>query len=353
MNTDLSYISLISLINFFIVAISLKYFISLAKKKKIYEINNEFIKKKKTVPTFGGIIFISTFILFFTISLFRDNFIYHQLNRLYVVPLLLTVLLIISLLDDKFNISSGIRFIVQVTVVFLSLTVIKFPLTNFIYLKLEVLLILYLWIFIINTSNFVDGLDGMLSINVIFFGIGAFLIIFLTKSSNIDQTLILSTSLIISSVLAFLLFNYPKAKIYMGDSGSIPTGYIIGLILLNIGILKDFYAALFLFTYPIIDVATTIVIKTLIKKKLPWARLFDYSFLQPVIKYKQEHKYVTNKIIFANSISLILLILYLLYNYKFLIIINFLIHSFLVLFFNKKLSFKNVSKINRIKKRNI
>jgi len=57
MNTDLSYISLISLINFFIVAISLKYFISLAKKKKIYEINNEFIKKKILVTIFFFIFF--------------------------------------------------------------------------------------------------------------------------------------------------------------------------------------------------------------------------------------------------------------------------------------------------------
>jgi UDP-N-acetylmuramyl pentapeptide phosphotransferase/UDP-N-acetylglucosamine-1-phosphate transferase len=132
----------------------------------------------------------------------------------------------------------------------------------------------------------------------------------------------------------------------MGDSGSIPIGYIIGFLIIQNLNLNDPYVVFFLFSYPITDVLTTIFIKTIIKKKLPWARLFDYSFLQPVIKYKKEHSYVTNKIIFVNFISLILLILYIEYQNKYLILINIGVNFFLLLLFNKKLSPRRISKIN-------
>ena len=334
-----------SIINFILVLFLTKYFIYFSKKKSFFETTNKFIKKKNKIPTAGGVVFISSFIILYLAGLLLGQFNFYELNRPYLIPVMLTILLATSFLDDKFGVSSGLRFIIQSTVVFISLPLITY---NFEYLpyKLGLLFIIYLWLLIINTSNFIDGLDGMLSINVIFFCLKIFALIFLQNIENSNQVLIFITSLMLSSILAFIIYNYPIAKLYMGDSGSIPIGYIIGFLIIQNLNLNDPYVIFFLFSYPITDVLTTIFIKTIIKKKLPWARLFDYSFLQPVIKYKKEHSYVTNKIIFINFISLVLLILYIEYQNKYLILINFAVNFSLLLLFNKKLNPRKMSKIN-------
>ena len=334
-----------SIINFFIVLLLTKYFIYFSNKNNFFEAKNKFIKKRSKIPTAGGIIFISSFIILYLAALLLGQLNFDEINRPYLLPSILAILLATSFLDDRFGISSGLRFIIQSTVVFISLPLVDY---NFEFLpyKLGLLIIVYFLLLTINTSNFIDGLDGMLSINVIFFCLQIFLIIFLQDKENTNQVLIFVTSLMLSSVLGFIIYNYPIAKLYMGDSGSIPLGYIIGFLIIQNLNLNDPYIIFFLFSYPITDVLTTIFIKTVIKKKLPWARLFDYFFLQPVIKYKKKHTYVTSKIIFINFVSLILLILYIKYQYKYLILINIAVNFSLLFFFNKKLSPKRISKIN-------
>ena len=334
-----------SIINFFIVLLLTKYFIYFSNKNNFFEAKNKFIKKRSKIPTAGGIIFISSFIILYLAALLLGQLNFDEINRPYLLPSILAILLATSFLDDRFGISSGLRFIIQSTVVFISLPLVAY---NFEFLpyKLGLLIIVYFWLLTINTSNFIDGLDGMLSINVIFFCLQIFSIIFLQDKENTNQVLIFVTSLMLSSVLGFIIYNYPIAKLYMGDSGSIPLGYIIGFLIIQNLNLNDPYIIFFLFSYPITDVLTTIFIKTVIKKKLPWARLFDYFFLQPVIKYKKKHTYVTSKIIFINFVSLILLILYIKYQYKYLILINIAVNFSLLFLFNKKLSPKRISKIN-------
>lgn len=338
-----------SIINFTLVFYLTKYFIYFSKKNNFFEKENNFIKNKKKIPTAGGIIFISSFIILYLVAILLNQINFDELNRPYLIPIALTILLIISFLDDRYEISSGVRFLVQFTIVFISLPII-YPLILLNYenlpYKLGLLIVIYFWLLIINTSNFIDGLDGMLSINVIFFCFKIFLIIFLQDKENTNSVLIFTISLMLSSVLAFIIYNYPKAKLYMGDSGSIPLGYLIGFLILHSSNFYDLYIIFFLFSYPIIDVLTTIFIKTIIKKKLPWARLFDYFFLQPVIKYKKEHSYVTSKIIFINFVSLILLILYIKYQNKYLILINITVNFYLLIFFNKKLNLRRMPKIN-------
>lgn len=334
-----------STINFILVLFLTKYFIYFSKKKNFFETTNKFIKKKNKIPTAGGVVFISSFIILYLAGLLSGQFNFYELNRPYLIPISVTILLATSLLDDRFGISSGLRFIIQSTVVFISLPLIAYN-SEYLPYKFGLLFIIYFWLLIINTSNFIDGLDGMLSINAIFFCFKIFLIIFLQNIENSNQVLIFITSLMLSSVLAFIIYNYPIAKLYMGDSGSIPIGYIIGFLIIQNLNLNDPYVIFFLFSYPITDVLTTIFIKTIIKKKLPWARLFDYFFLQPVIKYKKEHSYVTSKIIFINFVSLILLVLYIKYQLKYLILINIAVNFYLLIFFNKKLNLRKMPKIN-------
>lgn len=95
-----------------------------------------------------------------------------------------------------------------------------------------------------NATNFTDGLDGLLGMVSItsFIGIG---ILAYIKG----ETLVCYVSIIIVSVIiAFLIFNLPKALIFMGDTGSLAIGaLIVGLlIILKCEILIVFFGFIYL-----------------------------------------------------------------------------------------------------------
>lgn len=226
------------------------------------------------------------------------------------------------------------RLIFQATFVFISLPLIKFPITNWIPLKLEYLIIIYLWVYIINITNFIDGTDGMMTVNNIGIYINSIIFFYFTNYTNIIFDI--SIILILLSIV-FLIFNWPKARIFIGDTGSVPLGYINGLILIFF-ISNGYYLfAASIFIYPLLDVTLTLIKKS-INKTSPWARLYDYYFLKPVIKSKQSHFYVLKYIIFQIFISCISSILYFKYSNGYYLITPFIISIFLIYQFSKKIN---------------
>ena len=168
---------------------------------------------KESKPTGGGIIFASI------------SSIFSSLNGFFI-PLLSLPLAIVGLIDDKFNISSELRFGIQIlTCTFL---IFKIPLLeslSFTSLVLYIPIIIIFGAAIINFFNFIDGIDGLL--------ISCITIASCALTFKNPQILPLS-----SSLLAFCFFNWPPASIFMGDAGSTFLGAVFfGLIIKN----NDFF----------------------------------------------------------------------------------------------------------------
>jgi len=121
-----------------------------------------------------------------------------------------------------------------------------------------------IWIMVLmNSLNFIDNMDGFAAIN------SSFICIALTVLSFVyNQNYLADISFILLfTILAFTLFNFPPAKLYMGDSGSLFIGFIFGFI----GILFDWnptgenflyssIAPIFLFfTVPLLDFLTVFI----------------------------------------------------------------------------------------------
>lgn len=83
-----------------------------------------------------------------------------------------------------------------------------------------------LWLLvIINALNFLDNMDG-LSAGVAAIGLGFVIVGGLLS----EQVLVpLLGCAFLGSLLGFLWFNFPPAKIFMGDAGSLVTGYMLGV----------------------------------------------------------------------------------------------------------------------------
>lgn len=83
---------------------------------------------------------------------------------------------------------------------------------------------------ITNAINLIDGLDGLAGgISSIYFLTIAIIAFILNRLGGLDVVLCL---LMLGSTLGFLVYNFPPAKIFMGDSGSLFLGFIISIIAL-------------------------------------------------------------------------------------------------------------------------
>ena len=81
------------------------------------------------------------------------------------------------------------------------------------------------FLFIINGANLIDGFNGLLTINLIIINS---VLLFLNLSNNhLEFSFFLTGQLII--LITFLLFNFPKAKMFLGDSGSYLFGSLVAL----------------------------------------------------------------------------------------------------------------------------
>jgi len=77
----------------------------------------------------------------------------------------------------------------------------------------------------VNATNFMDGLNGMTGLHAVFFGVFYALLMLLNQE---NEFLILPLCLV-GSVLIFLKWNFPHARVFLGDSGSYLIGGVVGL----------------------------------------------------------------------------------------------------------------------------
>lgn len=113
---------------------------------------------------------------------------------------------------------------------------------------------------ITNSINLIDGLDGLAAgISSIYFltiGIIAFL---LNRMGGLD---IILSVIMLGATLGFLLYNFPPAKIFMGDTGSLFLGYMISIIALlgfKVTTITSLIVPLCILAIPIFDTAFAII----------------------------------------------------------------------------------------------
>ena len=95
---------------------------------------------------------------------------------------------------------------------------------------LNILLSIFFIVAIINAINLIDGLDGLAAgVSSIYFMTIAILGFVLNRLGGLDVILAL---IMLGATLGFLVHNFPPAKIFMGDSGSMFLGFMISIIAL-------------------------------------------------------------------------------------------------------------------------
>ncbi|WP_408068316.1 MraY family glycosyltransferase [Yersinia pekkanenii] len=119
-------------------------------------------------------------------------------------------------------------------------------------------------VWMLNLYNFMDGIDGLASAQAVTTCIGA-IVIYLISGDHIELDSYLVLWLLASTVLGFLLWNFPPAKIFMGDAGSGFLGLIIGSLVISAGWIetKFFFCWLILLAVFIVDATWTLARRVL------------------------------------------------------------------------------------------
>lgn len=304
MNFFLFYYIAFLILNFFLF----KYFIKFAKIFKIIDKKNNF-NNSATVTSGGLIIYLNLIIGNIIFYFFYDSYINNIPHNLVITFVFFTFLFIISFIDDRKPIDPKIRLALQILVVYFSLTSLKIYELQ-IPLKISILLVVLLWTYIINIINFIDGVDGFANTQIIFIFLNILLI---NYNLNIEIFSKYLSLILLPCLLIFSYFNKPHAKLYLGDAGSIPLGFLVGYTILELLILKHYTIAASLIIYPLIDCTITLI-KRIGNGLLPWVSRKDYIFSKLQVIDNNNKFYIFKINIIFNFLNLSFILLQLLFG---------------------------------------
>ena len=241
------------------------------------------------VPKTGGIGIISTTLVAWGVLLIIHN----RIDLVWILILPVLSLSILGFIDDLKNIHQLPRLMVHlgltvlvvalgIKLEFLSLLGVTVYLPGWIMMIISGLFILWM----MNLYNFMDGMDGFSG------GMSAIGFTTLAVMGFINhQELYAMLALVVALASAgFLIWNFPPAKIFMGDCGSVPLGFVAGVFIIWGVQLKviGFTSGLVIFS-PFIFDATITLIKRIIKREPIWEAHRSHYY-QQLVTFGWGHK---------------------------------------------------------------
>ncbi len=183
---------------------------------------------------------------------------------LYYIYTYIAVLFVflIGLIDDVNGSSPNIKFLIIIlaTILLSFNNIIITTLGNYFGFELSLgwfslLFTIFAVVGFTNALNLIDGLDGLAaSISIVI--LGTFYVVGYTHS---DIFMMLISGAFIFTLLAFLVFNWNPASIFMGDSGSLVLGFVISILAIKSLSYIPTAAILFLAAIPILDTLVVMI----------------------------------------------------------------------------------------------
>ena len=246
---EFSFLSIFTLITFFIFLMTSKYSYRI---KNGALLDKDFTKPqafhRQAISRCGGVAGIISLNIFFLIYFLLYS------KVLYEYIFTCNLMFLIGFLDDiKIKVSPSKRLLLMILSLFFSIHYMSIEIFNvdipFLldFLKINIfssIFVLLCFLFIINGANLIDGFNGLLTINLII--INLVLLYINISSGNNEFSIFLIAQIVI--LLSFLLFNFPNAKIFLGDSGSYVMGSLVALNSIITNNLNPSYSSFFFCT---------------------------------------------------------------------------------------------------------
>jgi UDP-N-acetylmuramyl pentapeptide phosphotransferase/UDP-N-acetylglucosamine-1-phosphate transferase len=165
---------------------------------------------------------------------------------------------VLSWIDDRWKLSASVRLGAQAVAVGLCLA--SLPADSRVLQLLPVLperLLLGLaWLWFINLFNFMDGIDGLAGSETVAVALGYLLLL---TFAGLEDPFLRLALVIAASTAGYLFWNWHPALVFMGDSGSVPLGFLLGWLMLDLALAGQWAAGLILPLYFAADATYTLL----------------------------------------------------------------------------------------------
>jgi len=214
------------------------------------------------------------------------------------------VLAAVSWRNDLKDLSVTLRLVVQIAAVIVAL--LGWPGRGLLFQGLlapwlDQTLTAVAWVWFINLFNFMDGADGMTGVESVVIGLGVAVIGAFTGFGT-EGYLLLGVTL--AAVAAgFLPWNWYPARVFLGDVGSVPLGFVAGWLLLELAGHGYWAPALLLTLYYVSDATLTLLRRLIIGE--PFWRAHNTHFFQRALARDGNHAAVVG-LVLTGSVALAL-----------------------------------------------
>ncbi|WP_425407321.1 MraY family glycosyltransferase [Hwanghaeella sp.] len=213
------------------------------------------------------------------------------------------LLVLVSWRDDVHSLSAGLRLGIQsvaVAVGLVWLTGQGLVFQGFLPHWADLFVSALLWLGFLNFFNFMDGIDGISAVEAGAIALGLSLIAYLRLDTGLSADDGPYALVILAAAAGFAVWNWHPARIFLGDVGSIPIGFLLGALLLGLAARGAWAPALILPLYYLTDAGITLSRRAL-RGEAVW-RAHKEHFYQRAVQRGFSHAQVSTAILVANTI---------------------------------------------------
>jgi UDP-N-acetylmuramyl pentapeptide phosphotransferase/UDP-N-acetylglucosamine-1-phosphate transferase len=222
-----------------------------------------------------------------------------------MVPVLVAAgsLALVSWLDDLRGVAPALRLLIQIAAATTALGALPgLVFQGVLPPELDWAATVLIWVWFINLFNFMDGIDGIAGVETAAIGLGLFLIGVIFAEPIPGFTLYALS--LVAAALGFLRWNWAPAKIFLGDVGSAPLGFLLGYLLLSAAAAGHWVPALILPLYYLADSGITLG-QRLVRGEKIWQAHASH-FYQHAARALGSHGAVVRAIAVADALLIIL-----------------------------------------------
>jgi len=281
-------ISVLVIVSFLLSVCLTRMFMSPSSWFRVMDHPNERSLHTTPIPRGGGVAILATFFIVIGMAFFFEGIV--------VNPLLLfcaLLIAVISFLDDCYSLSASLRLAVHFCAAILlvsngfELMVLELPAAiwqwpSFIALFVSALFVVWS----INLYNFMDGMDGF-SAGMAILGFSCFAVLGWQADHH---SFMVANLALVGAVAGFLWFNFPPAKIFMGDVGASTLGFCMAAFSLWASVDEIFpiWVAVLIFSPFIVDASVTLL-RRFLSGELVW-KAHKRHFYQRLVQLGWGHR---------------------------------------------------------------
>jgi UDP-N-acetylmuramyl pentapeptide phosphotransferase/UDP-N-acetylglucosamine-1-phosphate transferase len=212
---------------------------------------------------------------------------------------LVALIAAVSFVDDVVGLHAVVRLGAQVVAVITGMAMLSpgHLLPDILPRWLEYGLIALAWLWFVNLYNFMDGIDGITCVETgsVAFGLGLVMLLLGAGAYGIALPWMLA-----GAAIGFLWWNWAPSRIFLGDVGSVPLGFALGWLLIDLASAGALAAALILPAYYLLD-ATLTLIQRLVRGEKVWRAHKQHAY-QRAVQRGLSHAQVVTRVAGVNAL---------------------------------------------------